>query len=260
MTSENEIVAHAFDANISEDDMLGGALSLYQPKDGYRIGMDTVLLAAAVPAKSGQHILEPGVGTGGAALCLLHRVSGSCVTGIDTNSMHLALAAKSAEKNRLGKRLFLEDGTVCDVSGNGSGFDHTMINPPFLAEGRGKKPTGVSKEAAHVAHDSQLRDWLRYAIHHTKAKGSITLIHRADSLDQIIKYLAGPCGDLIVFPLWPRQGEPAKRVIIQATKGTKGVARLLPGLVLHETNRRYTKAASAVLRDGAALTLNSFAL
>ncbi len=48
------------------DDFLGGKVKLIQPEGGYRVSMDTVILAAAVPAKKGDLIIEGGVGTGGA--------------------------------------------------------------------------------------------------------------------------------------------------------------------------------------------------
>ena len=46
------------------DDFLGGRLSIWQPRDGYRAGVDPVLLAASVPARAGQSVLELGCGTG----------------------------------------------------------------------------------------------------------------------------------------------------------------------------------------------------
>jgi tRNA1(Val) A37 N6-methylase TrmN6 len=54
------------------------------------------------------------------------------------------------------------------------------------------------------------------------------------------------------LPLWPRAGQPAKLVIVSARKGAKGPDRILPGLILHDA-AGITKAAQAVLREGAAL-------
>ena len=45
---ENQLI------DITEDLFLGGKLSLLQPKKGFRAGLDSVLLAAAVNAKSGE--------------------------------------------------------------------------------------------------------------------------------------------------------------------------------------------------------------
>jgi len=62
-------------------------------------------------------------------------------------------------------------------------------------------------------------------------------------------------GAVTLFPLFPKAAEPAVRVIVQARKGSRAGMRLLPGLVLHEADGRYTAKAEAVLRHGQALEL-----
>jgi tRNA1(Val) A37 N6-methylase TrmN6 len=83
------------------------------------------------------------------------------------------------------------------------------------------------------------------------SNGTFTMILRADRLGEAIEAL-GTEG-LSIFPLWPKQGEPAKRVILQMRKNARAPLRLLAGLVLHEPNGRPTKEADAILRDGKAL-------
>jgi tRNA1(Val) A37 N6-methylase TrmN6 len=69
-------------AALTEDTLLGGRVRLRQPASGYRVAIDPVLLAAAVPAVSGETALDIGCGTGAAALCLAVRVPGVRVIGI----------------------------------------------------------------------------------------------------------------------------------------------------------------------------------
>ena len=38
---------------ITEDSFLGGKIKIFQPKNGFRAGLDSVLLAASINAKSG---------------------------------------------------------------------------------------------------------------------------------------------------------------------------------------------------------------
>ena len=47
--------------DVTVDDFLSGAIKVAQPKSGYRAGIDPILLAASIPAKSGQTVLELGV-------------------------------------------------------------------------------------------------------------------------------------------------------------------------------------------------------
>ncbi|MBV9584601.1 MAG: methyltransferase, partial [Alphaproteobacteria bacterium] len=74
-------------------------------------------------------------------------------------------------------------------------------------------------------------------------------------IDALLGQLAGRAGGVVIFPLWPRAGQPASRVLVQARKGVAAPARLAPGLVLHEADGRFTAAADAILRAGDALQL-----
>jgi tRNA1(Val) A37 N6-methylase TrmN6 len=83
------------------------------------------------------------------------------------------------------------------------------------------------------------------------------MIHRADRLEQLLGHLSGRAGAITVFPLWPGAQKPAKRIIVQARKGAAAPTRLMPGLVLHGPDGRYTQAAEAVLRHAAALAIEA---
>jgi tRNA1(Val) A37 N6-methylase TrmN6 len=75
---------------------------------------------------------------------------------------------------------------------------------------------------------------------------------RADRTGEVLAVL--PKTGVQILPLWPRPGEPAKRVIIQAQKSSGAAAKMLPGLVLHrDAGGGYTPEADAILRGEATL-------
>jgi tRNA1(Val) A37 N6-methylase TrmN6 len=127
-------------------------------------------------------------------------------------------------------------------------FDHVMANPPYLEAGRADLSPDPGRRAANAEGAATLTDWTAAALAAVKRKGWITLIHRADRLDALIAAFAGQAGGITILPLWPKDGTPAKRVIVRARKGVQSPSTMLPGLVLHE-NGGYTAAAEAVLRD-----------
>jgi tRNA1(Val) A37 N6-methylase TrmN6 len=244
---------------LSEDSLLGGRVRLRQPVAGYRAAIDPVLLAAAVPAREGDTVLDIGCGFGAATLCLAARVPGARITGIERERDLVRLAGDNILLNQMGGMVGamvgdllrpprrLEPGT----------FAHIMANPPYLEGAQATKPADPGRAAARVEGEADLAAWVRFALTMVRGKGSITFIHRADRLEQLLGAFAGRAGEIVLFPLWPGLAKPARRIIVRARKGVATPTALLPGLILHEADGRYTPAADAVLRGGAALALDS---
>ncbi len=240
------------------DSLLGGRIVFYQPAEGYRAAIDPVLLAAAMPARAGDRILDLGGGAGAAALCLARRVLDCHITGLEIDPALVALARTNAAENGFGGRIEIVAGNVVAPPASLAGklFDGVLLNPPFNAEDAGTPPPGPEKRRANVEAEADLGAWLGAALRFLRAKGNLAVIHRADRIDAIVASLYGKAGDIVVLPLWPRTGKAAKRVIVRARKGAAGGARLLPGLMLHEPDGAYTAEADSILRHGNALAPN----
>ena len=242
---------------LTEDAFLGGRLRLHQPADGYRAAIDPVLLAAAVPALSGEEVADLGCGVATAGLCLLARVPGIRVTGLELQPWLVDLARENARLNGCDGMLRVMAGDVAappDAMAV-AGFDHVMLNPPYLEAGSTRVSNHELRRIATVEGAAGLDAWLNCALTLLRPRGSLTVIHRADRLHSLLRQIAPSCGDIAVFPLWPRRGEAAKRILVQALKGSGGPLRVLPGLELHDAEGCYTAAAEAVLRDACGLSL-----
>lgn len=247
----------ADDASVSEDHLLGGRVVLRQPTGGARAAIDPVLLAAAVPAQPQQLVLDLGCGTGAAMLCLAARVPQCRVVGLDRQRDLVRLAADNIVLNGVADRLSAMVGDLLRAPPRlpPGGFDHVMANPPFIEGGRGTVSPRAPKAAATIEGGAELADWVRFALHMLRPKGTMTFIHRADRIDALLGQIAGRAGEVVVFPLWPGQGRAAGRVLVRARKQIAAPARLPAGLVLHEADGRFTTAAEAVLRGGEALPI-----
>ncbi|MDR3439099.1 methyltransferase [Telmatospirillum sp.] len=241
--------------DVSEDMLLDGRVIFSQPVDGYRAAIDPVFLAAAVPAQDGQIVLDIGSGAGAASLCLAARVPGVRIFGIEMQPELVALARKNIAANGLSGRVESMIGTLQTPPPRlapGS-FHHVMTNPPYHPAESGRASPNASKAAANQEGEVDLAAWMRWAVNMLLPKGSLTVVYRADRLDDLLSALHGRVGDITVFPLWPKAGRPAKRVVIRARKGIASPLTLTPGMVLHETDGRYSPQAEAILRDGAFL-------
>jgi tRNA1(Val) A37 N6-methylase TrmN6 len=233
-----------------------------QPATGYRVGIDPVFLAAATPARNGERVLDVGAGAGAAALCLAARVPGVRVVGLDSERTMVRIAAANAKANGMAERVefFLGNLLSPPIRLTPAAFDHVMANPPYLPEGRGNPPADPVKAAATVEDvTADLEQWLRFCLLMVRPKGTVTLVHRADRLPELLAGLVGRLGDICIFPLWPSgDGKtPAKRILIRGRRSGGGPVSIVPGLVLHEQGGAYTAAADRVLRQGGALSLGS---
>lgn len=239
---------------ITEDRLLDGRVLLRQPEEGYRAAIDPVLMAAAVAASEGEMVFDLGSGVGAASLCLAARVPGCRVFGLEMQPNLVALARQNIEINGFTGRVESMIGALQSPPPRlapGS-FHHVMTNPPFNAS-EGTPSGNAGKDAANREGEVDLAAWMRFAVNMLRPKGSLTVIYRADRLDDLLAALHKKVGEIVITPLWPKRGRPAKRVLLKARKGIASPLILSAGLVLHEEDGRYTQLADDVLRRAKAL-------
>jgi len=241
---------------LTEDGFLDGRLRLCQPRAGHRAGSEAVLLAAAVDPPPGADVLEVGCGSGAASLCLAWRRPDLALAGLELQPDLAELARMNARHNGIGARLTVHCGdlrTPPPALRPGS-FDAVFANPPFFVPTAPRAPV-EARALARAECGARLDDWIVFCVRMLRPRGTLTLVHRAARLDDLLAALHGRTGDLTIFPLWPMAGRPAKHVLLRARKGSRGPLQLKPGLILHEPDGRFTAAASRLLREGAALSI-----
>lgn len=232
--------------------VLKGRLRVNQPeKGGLRTSLDTVMLAAACLAKPGDHILDLGCGVGAAGLCVLARVPGTTLSGVDIDPDLINLAKQNAEVNgvRDASKFWVAD--VLDPAfAVAELVDHVICNPPYLRAGTYTISPDETRARAlgHQGRDADLEKWLRAAHRVLKSRGTLTIIHRADYLDQILAGLGPRFGATEIIPLWPRAGADAKRVIVRTVKDRQASVTLRAGIILHE-GQDWSEDARAILED-----------
>ena len=244
--------------SVTEDKILGGRITILQPKKGYRVAIDPILMAASVPARKGDKILEIGAGSGAATFCLAIRVPDTELVGVELQSELFDLAKAAVAINRLDGRVKMVNTDLLDCPSDkvkDGEFDHVMANPPYLKKGTAIASPNPQIERAHIESKAILSDWISFAIRKLRKGGTITLIHRYDRKDEIVSELSKFTGDLTLFPLLPKKGASLKRIIIQAVKGTEGAIKISSGLILHEQSGKFTKEAISILKDGQELVI-----
>lgn len=238
----------------TEIHILDKKVRLLQPEDGFRTSLDSVMLAAACPVKTGQTVLDMGCGVGSASFCVLERVPETHVTGVDIQECHIDLARKNIELNDVDGRADFISSDIRDFQVE-QRFDYVICNPPYLEAGE-YIPSPKEKKATALGHDGtdlSVMDWVDCGFRLLKSGGGLVMIHRADAVGRIICALGKRFGAIEIVPLWPRAGEPAKRVIVRALKDRRSPAKIHQGVVLHDANKGYTPEVDSILRGNSCL-------
>jgi tRNA1(Val) A37 N6-methylase TrmN6 len=247
--------------SVTEDAVLGGRLRLRQPVDGHRVGHDAILLAAACPALSGERVADLGAGVGAAGLAVALRVAGVAVVLIEVDAQLAALARENAQLNGLEDRVSV---LQLDVTESAKAFaasglqpetvTRVLLNPPFNDPRRQRSSPDPIRRLAHSAAPGGLAAWIETAKRILRPHGTVTLIWRADALDEVLRALQA-FGAISVLPIHSRPGQAAIRVIVRATRSSRAPLTLLPGFFLNDASGRASAEAECLLRGAATLPL-----
>lgn len=242
------------------DDFLGGQLRIWQPRKGYRAGVDPVLLAAATEPKAGQKVLELGCGVGTAALCLATRVPGIHVTGVELQEDYADLARRNAAENDLPLDVITADLRALPADLRQQRFDYVIMNPPYFDRTAGSAAQDSGRDVA-LGGDTPLADWLSIGARRVGPRGYLTLIQRMERLPEVLAALHGRLGAVKLCPIMGREGRAPELFLLQARQEGRAAFRMTTPLVMHSgpvhagDAESYTPAVAQVLRNGAILPI-----
>lgn len=246
------------DADLSCNAFLGGQLQILQPLNGYRAGVDPVLLAASIIATPGQSVLELGCGAGVASLCLGARVRGLALNGLELQPAYADLARRNSALNKIDMHVVEGDLSAMPDVFRLRQFDHVIANPPYFLRSKSISAQDIGRETA-LGEATPLSEWIRIAAKRCAPKGQVSMIHRVERLPEILVGFSTHLGSLQVQPLVARRGRIAQLVVVRGVKNGRADFRLMDGIKMHRgkahvsDSENYTKTIRSVLRDGTAL-------
>jgi tRNA1(Val) A37 N6-methylase TrmN6 len=242
--------------SMTDDSILGGRVRLRQSVSGYRAGLDAALLAAACDAPAGGRVLDVGCGVGAVMLAAAIRRPGARFLGVERDAAAAALAEANIALNDLGRRVGVAPGDIAAPfrALGVPAFDAVLANPPFFDDPDALRGPAEDKRGAWLAAEG-LSAWITFLVKAVREGGTITLIHRADRLADLLAGLAPKAGSFQIRPVHPFADAPAKRVLLRAVKTGKAPLRLLPPVILHERDgAKHSPVVEAILRGEAAIT------
>lgn len=220
------------DQNQYDTTLLNGRVKMRQTDGGLRASTDSVLLAEKVIAKKGETILDLGCGSGAVGLCVdaLLKDKNLHITGLDIQPDLIEFAHHNAALNHLTDRATYICGDVFNKDlFDAQAFDHIVMNPPYYRDGERIKSPNAMREAAFTG---EFENWMRSALYWLKHNGSLTMIHRADYLDEILHCSRQKFGAVEVWPVYSKADRPAIRVIVKMIRNRKTPMTIHPGIIM----------------------------
>ena len=247
-------------AETTHDAFLGGKVRVLQPKHGFRSGIDAVLLAAAVPAKPDETILELGCGVGVASLCLNARVKNLGLTGVEVQRDYADLAARNVTSNAADLTIFCADLRHLPADLRQRQFSHVMMNPPYFDRTHGHAAKDAGRDLA-LAGDTPLSDWLDVGIKRIAPKGTLTIIQHITRLPEVLSAVQSRLGSIVLRPISGHKDVDPGLFVLQAKQSGRAAFKMSQPLIMHGADaakgdvESYTPAVKAILRDGASFPM-----
>ncbi len=221
-------------------DILNKNLKIIQKKDGFKFGIDSVLISHFVEEKKYKKALDIGSGSGIISFLLYSSKNIDNIVGIDIQSEYVEMANRSVEMNSINNIKFINaDLCFLDDVFNSESFDMIISNPPYFENTELISPKldkAISRFEIKMNMDLLFKN-VSYAL---KNKGDFYLVHRPSRLNDIltllIKHRLEPKTIRFVYPNFYKN---SNIVLIKAVKNAKRELKVLNPLYVYD-NGSYT--------------------
>jgi tRNA1(Val) A37 N6-methylase TrmN6 len=224
------------------DDLLTNDLKIIQSEEVFSFSMDAVLLArfCSVPAKGS--ILDLCTGNGVIPLLLSTRTK-AAITGVEIQHRLYDMAARNVQLNRLDQQIKMVHGDLREFHttvGHGM-YDAVTVNPPYLPAYAGEQ--NINEHVAAARHEiyCSLEEVIAACSRLVKAGGKVSMVHRPGRLVDVLtimrQYRLEPKRVRFVHP---RLNQEANMVLVECLKDGKPDIRMLPPLIVYDSNHQYT--------------------
>jgi tRNA1(Val) A37 N6-methylase TrmN6 len=223
-------------------DLLVQGLKIIQSPDVFCFSLDAVLLArfASVPPRG--RVLDLCAGNGVVPLLLATRTKAR-IDAVELQPRLADMARRSVKLNGLDEQIrVLEADLRTFAPVGGIGYDAVTVNPPYQPADGGERKENPHQALARYEIGCTLEDVVAACARSVKPGGRVAMVHRPARLAEIFaamhRHRLEPKKLRFVHP--KREAE-ANMVLIEAMRdGRPGGIRLLPPLIAHEEDGRYT--------------------
>jgi tRNA1(Val) A37 N6-methylase TrmN6 len=232
------------------DGVLGGTVSLVQPRKGYRFSIDSVLLARFAAEKPVARAIDLGTGCGVVALCLLALGGAREAVGIDLQEAMVDRARRAVAGSRWASVASFLAGDLRrapDLLPSGS-FGLAVCNPPYRAVAAGRvSPDSATALARHEVACT-LDDVASAAAYLLPQGGAFCAVYPAGRLTALLETCRGHGLEPRALRLvYPHPGANANLALLRCSRGKGEGLEVRSPLVLHVRGAGYSLEAERLL-------------
>lgn len=231
---ENE--GHAREGEQLDDLQLKG-LKILQKHQGFRYGMDAVLLADFARVHPRDRVADFGTGTGILPLLLYGRGKGSCFDALEIQADMAEMASRTMALNGLTEEVHVHALPVerAEEVISSCSLDAIVCNPPYGAPGTTLKNPSDALRLARHQDGNGLLGWFRMAHRLLRGKGRMAIIYPAPRMLEAMNLMQQAHLPPKRFRLvYPAQDKPANLVLVEAVKDARPMLHPEPPLIVYE--------------------------
>jgi tRNA1Val (adenine37-N6)-methyltransferase len=233
------------------DSILNGALTLVQPRNGYRFSIDSILLGRFVRVRRRDRILELGAGCGVISVMIAALWLPREVVAVEIQSDLAAIAERNAALNQLDSiRVINADLRSRRIALQPASFDMIVANPPYRALGSGRRSPHPGRRAAREESAATLADFVAAAQRFAANGARAAFVFDASRSAELIRCLAAHSLEpkRIRF-VHPRIDASATTILVEARKGGGVEVAIEPPLMLYDRPGLYTAEALELMQN-----------
>jgi tRNA1(Val) A37 N6-methylase TrmN6 len=235
------------------DDLQYKGLKIIQKKDGFKFGIDAVILSNFLDVKKSDDIIDLGTGTGIIPILLAGKTEAKSIIGLEIQADMAEMANRSVILNSQNDRVKIVCGDIkesIERFGN-STFNCVVTNPPYMSVGRGLVNPSDTKSIARHEILCTLEDIIRLSSRLLVPGGQFAMVHRPQRLVDILflmrQYKIEPKFLRFVHP------SPYKRANLVLVKGFRGgnpELKMLEPLYVYDESGKYSKEIDEIYQRG----------
>ena len=230
------------------DDLQNG-LFIIQKKDGFKFGIDAVLLADFAKDAKSKNTLDMCSGTGIVALLLSAKTDTRNICALEIQPEMAEMAQRSVVYNSLSDRVRVSAGDVREadkIYGRGA-FDKITCNPPYMRLGDGIKNDRDEKSVSRHEILCTLDDAVGTASRLLVSKGRFFMVHRPSRLADIIcsMRLYGIEPKRLRF-VCPSPSKAPSLLLIEGMKDGGRELKILPTLYIYNGDGTYSEEINKI--------------